>query len=40
LPSLVTANPTTNGSGNFNSDKYLQPDSATTPSHGADSGSS
>jgi hypothetical protein len=37
--SRVTANPTTSGLGNFNSDKYLHPDSATTPSHDTVSGS-
>src|ERR1700730_12519592 len=39
VPSRVTANPTTSGSGNFNSARYLHPDSATTPSHDTVSGS-
>ncbi len=39
LPSRVTASPTTSCDGNFSSAKYRQPDSATTPSHGAATGS-
>ena len=35
----VTASPTTSGSGKASSAKYLQPDSATTPSAGIVSGS-
>jgi hypothetical protein len=39
FPNRATASPTISGSGNFSSDKYLQPDSATTPCQGTVSGS-
>ena len=38
-PSRYTASPTVTESGNLSSEKYRQPDSATTASHGAASGS-